>query len=436
VTAYGDNVLYKNLGDGTFQDVTERAGVGDGRFGAGCSWADYDRDGDLDLYVTNYVTFTFRPEDRENVKKQYGTEQPYTLNPSAYPPEPNALFRNNGDGTFTDVAASAGVDDPEGKGLSASWVDFDNDGWVDLYVANDVSNNGVFRNLGNGTFADVGASSLAADYRGAMGIATGDIDNDLDVDLLVTHWIAQENALFENMTSDAATIKPGQPKRLWFLDTADGCGLGQVSLDSVGWATGFADFDNDGRRDLWLVNGSTFEQTDNHRKLKSQVPFLFWQRGDHDFIDVAAVASKRLAEPIVGRGGAHADLDQDGRLDLVLGVLGGEAIILRNTSPSAGHWLNVDLRQTGGNTHALGARVYVTTGDTTQMAEVGGSSSYLSQDELTLHFGLGESSTVTSLEIRWPDGTEETHAAVPADQTVTYRHEARYPVAGPITPRP
>lgn len=433
VTAYGGNVLYENQGDGTFQDVTARAGVGDDRFSAGCSWADYDRDGDLDLYVCNYVDFIYRKEDIGILKPQYSTEQPYTLNPSAYSPLPNSLFRNKGDGTFEEVAAAAGVADPSGRSLSASWVDFDNDGWADLYVANDVSNNGVFRNKGDGTFEDIGPGSLAADYRGAMGIAVSDFDRDLDLDLMITHWIAQENALYRNMLFDAKLDTTGkvneddqQPRRVWFLDSADEVGFGQIALDMVGWATAFCDLDNDGRPDLWVLNGSTLELPENHRLLAPQKTFVFWHRGEDGYVNVAAEAWDGFGQGFVGRGGAQLDFDHDGRVDLVLLLHGGEAIFLKNTSQPAGHWLRVDLRQSGGNTRALGARVYLTAGNQTQMAEVGSGSSYLSQNELTLHFGIGGAESIDALRIIWPDGTEESHTAIAADQTVRYDHSANY----------
>jgi len=431
VTAYGPNVLYENRGDGTFAEVTDRTGTGDTRFSAGCSWADYDRDGDLDLYVCNYVDFVYREQDRGVIERQYAAEQPYTLNPSSYPAQPNALYRNNGNGTFAEVAELAGVADGQGRSLSPSWVDLNNDGLLDLYVANDVSNNAVLGNNGDGTFRDVGPSSLAADYRGAMGIAAADLDNDLDLDLLITHWIAQENALYLNMTLDQM-IGPSSDGRLWFMDEADALGFGQVSLDMVGWATGFADFDNDGRRDLWLVNGSTMERAQGDagkRGLEPQRPFLFWHRGRQDFVDVAAQASDVLAQPMVGRGGAQADLDGDGLVDLIIVVHGGKARVLRNVAPRAGHWLRIDLRQTGGNTFALGARAYVTAGGSTQMAAVGCSSSYLSQDEHTLHFGLGPNTSVDSVRIVWPDGDEEVRRDPAVDRTLHLVHPARYPVS-------
>lgn len=425
ITAFGDNALYENGGDGTFKNVTDRAGVNDSRFSTGCSWADYDRDGDLDLYVCNYVDFVVREPDRGISSRQYGTAQPYTLNPSAYPPQANALFRNNGDGTFTEVAEAVGVADVTGRSLSASWLDMDNDGQVDLYVANDISNNGVFVNRGDGTFEDVGPPSLAADYRGAMGIAVSDFDGDLDLDLLITHWIAQENALFRNMLIDPM-FDATTESRLWFLDSADTVGLGQVSLDAVGWATGFVDFDNDGRRDLWIVNGGTFEQVEDRRFLRPQRPFLFWHRGEADFVDVAQQASPALREPFVGRGGASADFDQDGRVDLIMLTHGGGVRVLRNVSETPGHWLRVRLRQRGGNSFALGARVYLTVGGDTHVVEVGAGSSYLSQNESVAHFGLGRHSSIETLRIVWADGVTEVHTNVSVDQTVTFMHDAQY----------
>jgi len=466
VTAFGPNVLYENQGDGTFRDVTDLCGVQDARFSAGCAWGDYDRDGHIDLYVCNYVDFSFRESELGVVGRQYATEQPYTLNPASYPAQPNALFRNLGDGRFEEVAVSAGVSDPAGRSLAVSWADLDNDGWVDLYVANDVSDNALFRNRGDGGFEDLGAGAMAADYRGAMGLAVGDFDDDLDQDIFITHWIAQENALFRNMLRDSGVLSaprggarddagrrfvvPGGA-RLWFMDAAEELGLGQIALDMVGWATGWCDFDNDGCRDLWVVNGSTLEQRDRHELLVPQRAFIFWNRpseGDggagreasFEFVDVAAASCPRLGEAFVGRGGAQVDFDGDGRVDLVLVAHGGEAMVLRNVSPRhtpivggaaraalarvARHWLGVDLRQTGGNTYALGARVYLTACGRTQMAEVGCSPSYLSQDALRLHFGLGECERVDSLRIVWPDGTEEVHRPADVDLDLRLTHHA------------
>jgi hypothetical protein len=348
------------------------------------------------------------------------------MNPSAYEPVPNSLFRNNGDGTFTNVAREAGVDDPKGRGLSASWTDFDNDGWLDLYVANDVSENAVFRNRGDGTFDNIGASSLAADYRSAMGLAVADFDNDLDQDTFITHWIAQENALYCNMLIDPS--QKHLQRGLWFFDAADQFGVGQIALDAVGWATGFCDFDNDGLRDLWVVNGHTFEQSiTTQRKLIPQKPFMFWNRDCNDYVEVAEKVCRQMAEPIVGRGGAQADFDNDGRVDLAWLVHQGPLILIRNVCHTQNHWLRIELRQARGNRFALGARAYVTCGDQTQMGEVGCSSSYLSQNELTLHFGLGAAERVDSVRIVWPDGTSEARHDIAVDQKLTIQNSSHLP---------
>ena len=425
LTNYGPNILYRNNGDGTFTDVTEEAGVGDDRFSTGCAWGDYDRDGLIDLYVSTYVRFVYHDADRARSTRQYGSEIPYTINPSAYPPDTNRLFRNNGDGTFTDVAEDAGVSNPTGRSLGATWFDFEGDGLIDLYVANDVSANGVFRNMGDGTFADIGASSLAADYRGAMGLAVGDYDHDGDLDLFVTHWIAQENAFFENMVSAGWTDDDGR-LRLFFMDSADVFGLGQISLKTVGWATGFADFDNDGYLDLWVVNGSTLEVPDDHRRLKPQRLHIFQQQAPDGFFEIGEQAGPTLSEPIVGRGGAYADYDGDGKLDLAVAVHGGRTLLMRNTAAAGHHWVMVRLRQTGGNTRALGARVAVRTGDSVQTAQIGADGSYLSQNQTDLHFGLGGAGMIDELTIHWPDGSLETYADITPNRTITFTHAARY----------
>jgi len=419
VTSYGPNVLMRNNGDGTFTDVTEAAGVGDPSFSAGCSWADYDRDGHLDLYVCNYVAFIDEPERVGDTTRQYGSEIPYTINPSAYPPVANRLYRNNGDGTFNDCAAAAGVENPTGRSLEAAWLDFDNDGWIDLYVANDVSSNGVFRNMGDGTFADIGASSLAADYRGAMGLAVGDHGNDGDMDVFVTHWLAQENAFFENMWSEGWTNDDGE-RRLFFMDSAEYVGLGHVSLRMVGWATGFVDFDNDGYDDLWVVNGNTLESPTDPTQLKPQQTHLFWHDPKKGFYEIGARACAALAQPMVGRGGAMADFDGDGRVDVAICRHGTGPLLLRNTTNNTNHWTRVELRQASGNTRALGARVELRAGGRTYTSQIGANASYLSQDEMTLHIGLGSATRIDQLLIHWPDGEKETHENLPVDRTLQF----------------
>ncbi|MDC0935793.1 CRTAC1 family protein [Pirellulales bacterium] len=425
VSSYGANTLFRNNGDGTFVDVTAAAGVGDPRFGAGCAWADYNNDGRLDLYVCNYVDFELRNEDRDRMSRQFGSEIPYTINPSTYPPQANLLYRNKGDGAFENVANETGVANQSGRSLGAVWFDFDDDGWIDLYVANDVSSNGVFRNRGDGTFADIGARSLAADYRGAMGLAVGDVDRDGDLDLFVTHWLAQENAYFENMLSLGYTHDDGSPN-LFFMDSADEHGLGQISLHMVGWATGFVDFDNDSRLDLWVVNGSTMEMSDDNSRLVPQRMHVFRQESTEGFFEMGTLVCPQLDVPFVGRGGAHADYDNDGRMDLAVMVHGGHPILLHNESVDVGRWIVVRLRQIGANTHAVGAKVTVRTGDVVQTAQVGADCSYLSQSDTDLHFGIGQSEMVDELTIHWPDGFQQSLQNVDANQLVSYTHTPQY----------
>jgi hypothetical protein len=426
ITNYGPNFLYQNNGDGTFTDVTAPAKVGDPAFNAGCVWGDYNNDGHIDLYVTNYVKFEYSAADIEAISRQYDSELPYTINPSSYPPAANRLYHNNGDGSFTDVAEKAGVANPDGRSLGATWFDFNNDGLIDLYVANDVSTNGVYHNLGDGSFADIGASSLAADYRGAMGLAVGDFEQDGDLDLFVTHWISQENAFFENMVS--ADLKDEQGKtRLFFTDGADMLGgLGQISLNMVGWATGFADFDNDGYLDLWVVNGNTLEIAGDNTRLKPQPMHLFHQQPHKGFVEVSRQAAPVLKKPLVGRGGAHADYDSDGKMDIAVMAHNEMPLLLHNTSTTKGHWLTLRLRQSGGNTYALGTRVIVRTGESQQTAQVGTEGSYLSQHQLDLHFGLGSATQINEITIYWPDGAVEKHQDIKSDQAATFNHIADY----------
>jgi hypothetical protein len=275
VTNFGPNLFYRNRGDGSFEEATARAGIGDPRWSVTAAAGDYDLDGDLDLYVGNYVKFTAEGADPRKESELYGARIPSTLNPSAYPPERNTLYRNRGEGTFEDATDAAGVGDDEGRTLSVTFADLDLDGLPDLYDANDVSKNALFRNLGDGRFEDASASSWAADYRGAMGLAVADEDGDGDLDLFLTHWIAQENALYANLLGEMAGKRPDPLK---FMDVADAKGLGQVALDFVGWGTDFLDFDDDGRFDLFVANGHTFETPDRARLLP-QKPQLFWNGG-------------------------------------------------------------------------------------------------------------------------------------------------------------
>ncbi len=421
VTRFGTIVLERNDGDGGFTDVSGASGVDAfNGFWTGVSWADYDRDGDLDLYVAGYVRYRDDPAVTGRTTQQYQAVVPFTLNPSSYPPQPNLLLRNEG-GRFRDVARAAGVDNPAGRSLSAAWADLDRDGWPDLYVANDISDNALFRNLGNGRFEDLSHSAWVADPRGAMGLGVGDWDNDGDPDLFIAHWIAQENALYDHQ---------GTPLR--FLDIADQVGLGQIALDFVGWGTGFLDYDNDGRLDLFVANGSTFEREDDPRRLVPMRNLVFWNAGPREgFFEAGSAAGAALGVENVGRGAAFADYDGDGDPDIAVSVNGGAARLLRNDGGERGGWLRVVLRGPAAptrpgrlrtTTFANGAVVRLTAGGATQRREVDSEPSYLSQSPPgEVRFGVGAVATIERLEVDWPDGGRQAFTDLPANATVTLR---------------
>lgn len=425
ISNYGKNTLYRNDGNTGFVDVSEMAKVDDGGFGAGVSWGDYNRDGLIDLYLCNYVEFTNSNDQQGVMQQQYATEIPYTINPSSYDAASNRLYKNNGDGTFSEVAELTGVDNKDGRSLVAAWFDFDNDGYQDLYIANDISSNGVYHNQGDGTFKDIGASSLAADYRGAMGLAVGDYDNDDDLDLFVTHWLAQENALFRNNVSLNWKNENGD-KKIFFVDEGEIMGLGQISLKTVGWSTAFTDFDNDGMLDLWVVNGSTLQLEQDNTKMQGQQLHLFRQQKEEGFYEISQYAGAGLDTPFVGRGGASADYNNDGKMDLAIGRHGDSILLLENTVNSENNWIKLKLRQSNKNTRALGARIKIKTGKTWQTSEIGSQGLYLSQNNTDVHFGLGNSHKIDEIIIIWPDAEIQKLINIPINQIIEVSHNPKY----------
>jgi len=420
LTSYGKNVLYRNDGDGTFSDrsATSRIGGPSGPTGfwTGASWGDYNRDGFLDLYVTGYVRYV-RPE-RADAGGKYDVENPASINPSSHPPERNLLYRNGGDGTFTEVARSAGVLDSLGRGLASAWADFDEDGWPDLYVANDLSDNVLYRNLGNGTFADISHAARVADYRSAMGIAVGDWDGDGDQDMFLTHWLAQENALYSNLLTQ---MQRGQTSAgsvpVTFTDDADRYGLGQISLDFVGWATSFFDYDNNGDLDLFVVNGSTLQRRDDTTRLVPMRHQLFWNRGaKRGFFEVGSVSGPAFRDSYVGRGGAFGDYDNDGDVDIFVVNNGAPGLLLRNDGGNRNRWLQVEVRGTRSNRQGIGATIRLIAGGAAYERQIGAQSSYLSQNSLIETFGLGALSAVDTVEVIWPSGARDVRTNQPSNQ--------------------
>jgi len=408
VTNIGPDALYANDGTGRFTNVTARAGVAGDGFSAGAACADYDGDGDLDIVVPSYVQFRFDPDDRARTAEQYGQGIPFTLNPSAYAPASNRLWRNDGDGSFTDVAGELGVADATGRGMQIAFVDVDDDSDPDLYVANDITTNALFENRG-GTFRDITGPSLAADYRGAMGLAIADPDRDLDLDIFITHWLAQENSLFQSQLHPTG--------RLIFTDAADLLGLGHVALQWVGWGTEFVDLDLDGRLDLVVINGSTLEDDRTPRRLVPQASALFWNAGEREgWFDIAAHVAPALAEPAVGRGLACADYDKDGDTDLLVTRNRGRALLLRNEVDPGRRSLAIVL-----DPPTPGVRVTVTAGGKEELRVVCAGLSYLSGHDPHPIFGLGGASEVERLAVRYPDGWSAEWRGVPAGRIVVSR---------------
>lgn len=383
-------------------------------FWTGASWGDYNRDGYLDLYVCGYVKYTPNAGSTPASSSQFGMEVPFTLNPASYEPERNLLFRNNGNGTFTEVAKELGVANPEGRSLSAIWHDFDGDGWPDLYVANDISENKLYLNH-RGTFVDAGRSAWVEEYRGSMGLAVGDFDRDGDDDLFISHWIAQGFALYQSLLAE----QKGMGAELHFTDVAAIQGVGQPSLQKIGWGTSFADFDSDGWLDLVVANGSTFEKKETSPRVLEPMPsFLFWNAQGNFFHDLAPW-NRSLSQPHVSRGLAVADFNNDGAMDVAIVDHSEGVRLLRNDTPQ-GNWIEIRLHDRvppSGTPIGFGdgATVIAWAGGIGFRRTVG-SSSYLSQDSHRVHIGLGSATKIDRLGVLWLRGGKETWSNLAVNQ--------------------
>ena len=405
VTNFGANVFFHNNGDGTFTDVTTQTGTGDARWGTSCAFVDYDNDRFLDLYVTNYVKYTI---ESDQVCTNKGVR--VYCDPRLYEGELDILYHNNGDGTFTDVTESAGFSEATGRGLALAWGDYDDDGDMDVYIANDADQNFLYRNNGDGTFTEV---SLAAgvgfsedgEAENGMGADFGDYDNDGLLDLGVTNFQGQTNTLYHNEGDGL------------FSDVSYASKIGTISLPYLAWGVGFCDYDNDGYQDLFIANGHLDEnvQAFNATGFYEQPNLLFRNNRDGTFDEVGLDSGSGMRLEKVSRGFAYADYDNDGDLDLLVTNLKGTPDLLENKG-GQNRWLTLKLIGTRSNRDAIGARVKVTVGNLTQIQEVRSGSSYLSQNDMRLHFGLGEHRQIDLIEIRWPSGLLERLEGVEANQ--------------------
>lgn len=421
VSNWGKNRLYHNNHDGTFTDVAEKAGVQLGNWSTGATWGDYDGDGRLDLFVPGYVHF-----DRDNLPSGGESGVPDTFctfrgvlvncGPRGLKGEPDRLFHNNGDGTFTDVSEKAGVADTPGYyGLTSLFVDINNDGRPDLLVANDSTPNYLYLNKGDGTFDDVSyASGYALNEAGretaSMGIAAGDFENKGMIDIFNSTFSDDYKPLYRN-EGDAN-----------FTDISFQLGVADVSVPFLGWGDAFLDYDNDGWKDLIMSDGHVYPQVDKHPwgTTFAQRPLLFHNEGGKKFEAVPAAEGSGLADVMTGRGLAMGDLFNDGKLDAVINVMDGHPVILRDVSPDKNHWL--ELKLVGGAKSprdAVGTTVYVTANGMKQRGDVLSGGSYASTSDPRPHFGLGQAVKVEDIEVHWPDGKVE-HVSVPGvDRIVT-----------------
>ncbi|NUR52885.1 MAG: CRTAC1 family protein, partial [Acidobacteria bacterium] len=392
VTALGGNHLYRNRHDGTFEDVTERAGVAVGGWSAGCGFADYDRDGRLDLFVSRYVRIDLAhlPEFGRDKTCQY-RGMAVQCGPRGLPGESDVLFHNDGNGRYTDVSQPAGVSDPRGSfGLGIAWFDVNDDGWPDLYVANDSMPNFMYVNQKNGTFKEqafplgVAVSEDGAE-QGSMGVALGDYDHSGRFSLFVTNFADEYNALYRNDGDH-------------FSDLSFRSRTAASSLPYVGWGDAFLDYDNDTWADLIAVNGHVYPQLE---RLKTGAPagyrqrkLLYHNRGDGTFDDVSIRYGSALTEERVSRGLAIGDLDNDGGIDVVINDLDGAPQVLHNELAPRGSWVIVRVKGAAPNTDAIGAVITVTAGAVRQRAVVQSGASYISQNDMRQHFGLGAAQTI------------------------------------------
>ena len=419
VTAYGPDVLYRNTGKGTFEDVTKAAGLVENRWSTGCAFADYDHDGDLDLYVAAYVRFDEKliPSRGTTANCRFMATDVF-CGPTRLPGEPDVLYRNDGKGVFTDVTARAGVVDPGHYGFGVVFADLTDDGWPDIYVANDSVPNLFFRNKRDGTFVEEGAIAgvaVSGDGRAqaGMGVEAGDVNGDGLTDLVVTNFSHDHNTLYEQGPAGV------------FTDASYATGLASTAGPYLGWGVGLVDLDNDGRRDVFIANGHVYPEVDGqglgtrYRQRKQ----VFMNAGTRLRHATTEIGGGLLLETS-SRGAAFGDYDNDGDLDVLVVNMNERPTLLRNDTPPGNHWVTLRLEGTASNRDAIGARVTVQAGGRRQRLEVRGDGSYQSHNDTRAHVGLGRATRVERVEIQWPSGRSDVLANLAVDRFYAVREGA------------
>ncbi|MCI0486826.1 MAG: CRTAC1 family protein [Blastocatellia bacterium] len=411
ITCLGANRLFRNAGGGRFIDVTAKAGVGDPGFSTSAAWLDYDKDGKLDLFVCNYVEWSI---DKDQYCTLDGKNKSYCT-PEKYKGQSSVLYRNKGDGTFENVTQKAGLYDPTGKSLGVVTLDYDDDGWTDIFVANDTQPNKLYRNKGDGTFTDEAmtagvAFSEAGVARAGMGADAADYDGSGRISLVIGNFSNEMMALYHNEGTGL------------FIDEAPTSTIGQDSLLTLTFACFFFDYDLDGLPDIFAANGHVSDDiTVVQPKIQyAQPPHLFRNLGKKKFKDMAPNLGSAIQQPAVGRGAAYGDYDNDGDLDLLITSNNGPARLLRNEGGNQNNLLRIKTIGTASNRNAIGAKITLTLPDKKRLMNVVKTgSSYCSQSELTLTFGLGKVDKVQTIEIVWPNGNKQTLSDVNANQEIT-----------------
>jgi hypothetical protein len=435
VTYYGHNRLYRNNGNGTFTDVTALAGLSSKgiRFGTGCTFVDYNRDGWLDLFVSNYADIDLATAAKPNLEQPNCNYQgvPVNCGPSGLALPTHALYRNNGDGTFTDVSKESGVAAMRGSyGLTAAAFDVDEDGWPDIFVACDSTPSLLLMNNHDGTFREEAllrgvALSSSGEEMAGMGVGIGDYDCDGHLDIFRTHYMNQPSGLYHNLGKGE------------FEDVTSQAGIIHERR-FVSWGAGLVDLDNDGNPDIFLVTGQVYPELEDvfPQKYPRRGPrIVFRNQGNGTFVELGDEVGEAIDSRHVSRGCAFGDFDNDGDLDILIMNQNEPPTLLRNDAPSANHWIKVRLYGTKSNRSALGSRVVVHYGDKMQVQEVMSQTSYVSANDPRLHFGVGAVETV-DLEVRWPLGSTEVHKNIPVNQLLTLTEGSNKLKAEPLTPAP